>query len=99
MIKLCALTFPALRSILWHIPSTSQTATLDHVWSLVTENQERRQNVLKQEGMYCRMEGCNGKAAPRNQIGMDKTIHFDCEHGHKFHTDILKVKEKPCNCK
>jgi hypothetical protein len=55
--------------------------------------------MLEKESMYCRIEGCNGKAAPGNQIGKDKTIHFDCEHGHKFHTDVLRVKEKPCNCR
>lgn len=62
-------------------------------------NEGKEENMLKKETMYCRMQDCNGKATPTNQIGKDKIIHFDCEQGHKFHTDILKEQVKPCNCK
>ena len=60
--------------------------------------------MLEKETMYCRMQtcdgkDCNGKATPKHQIGLDKTIHFDCTRGHKFHTDVLRQQVNPCNCK
>jgi len=55
--------------------------------------------MIKKETMYCRKPGCNGKATPKNEIGKDKTIHFDCEFGHKFHADLTRTQEQPCNCK
>ena len=58
--------------------------------------------MINKPTRYCDNPGCNGRATPQQEIILDrdnnvKTIHFECEHGHKFHQN-LSGEPMSCNC-
>jgi hypothetical protein len=28
-----------------------------------------------------------------------RQMHFDCQHGHRFHTNVTMTYDLPCDCK
>lgn len=55
--------------------------------------------IEKQASSDCHKEHCSGKATPRDLRGIYNMIHFDCDKGHKYHTDHSKTYVMPCDCK
>jgi hypothetical protein len=47
--------------------------------------------------MSCRLFGCNGKITARIEAKKE-AVHFDCEFGHKFHTDLRLKDVDVCDC-
>ena len=54
--------------------------------------------MLGKQARNCHVEGCNGKATPSDLSGMDQTIHFDCDKGHKYHTNYSQTHVFLCEC-
>jgi hypothetical protein len=48
--------------------------------------------------IFCRAAYCLGRAIQKGEVREDKTIHFDCEFGHKFHSDSELKHFLPCTC-
>jgi len=50
----------------------------------------------------CWRRDCSALATPVNQgnkkRGVNREICFQCEKGHKFHTDATMTRSSPCDC-